>query len=48
MKLKMPKFYIKKTKKQQREAMIMEEYEKGRILQVDGKTDNKKYLEERQ
>jgi hypothetical protein len=38
------KLFKKKDKTSKRDKMILEEYEKGRILQVDGKTDNKTYF----
>ena len=33
-----------KKKAKEHERLLLEEYNRGRILQVDGKTDNKEYF----
>ena len=40
----MIKLFKKKEKITKRQEELIEDYEKGRILQIDNGTDNKKYL----
>jgi len=42
--MKLFKIFKRKSKRQSKDELLLEEYEKGRILQVDGKTDNKEYF----
>jgi len=37
---------FKRKKRKLREKFLLEEYEKGRVLQVDNKIDNKEYFKE--
>jgi len=45
MKFKLPEFKRnKKDKKKSREELLLEDYENGKILQVDNNKDNKEYF----
>lgn len=41
--MKFPKL-LKKEKHSKREIMLLEEYEKGKVLQIDNGKDNKQHL----